>query len=114
MQLPVADVESDHRRGAVLEQAVGETARRRADVEARGPADVDAEHVERVLELLPAPRDVPRRRGDGQLDVLVELLPGLRVTCDPPGQDERLRLRAGLGETAFDEEDIEPLLHAEG
>ena len=62
VELPVADVERDHARRAALEQDVGEAAGRRADVEAVEARGVDAEHVERVRELLAAARDVGRRR----------------------------------------------------
>ena len=74
MQLPVADVERDHARGAALEQHVGEAAGRGADVEAVEPARVDPERVERVRELLAAARNVRRRRVDRELGVLVDLL----------------------------------------
>ena len=48
---------------------------------------------------------------DGQLGVLVDLLPGLRPAPDEPREDERLRLRARLGQAAFDEQDVESFLH---
>ena len=79
MELAVADVERDHARGAALEQAVGEAAGRRADVEAVPARRVDAERVERVRELLAAARDEPRRALDLELAPLVDLLPGLVV-----------------------------------
>ena len=83
VQLAVADVERDHARGAALEQAVGEAARRGADVErSRGPSSVEAERVERVRELLAAARDVRRRPLDGQLGVLGHLV---RPACRSPG-----------------------------
>ena len=78
VQLPVADVERDHARGAALEEDVGEAAGRRADVEAVEPGRVDAERVERVRELVPAARDVRRRALDLERDRLVDLLAGLR------------------------------------
>ena len=51
MKLAVADVERDHMRRAVLEQAVGEAARGRADVEAAQAVGGNVEGFERVLEL---------------------------------------------------------------
>ena len=42
---------------------------------------------------------------------LVDLVARLVVALDKPRDDERLRLRARLCETALDEEDVEPLLH---
>ena len=38
-------------------------------------------------------------------------MPRLVVTGHEPRQHERLRLRATLREPAFDEHDVEPLLH---
>ena len=75
VQLPVADVERDHVRGAVLQQAVGEAAGRGADVEAVEARDGDGERFERVLELLAAAGDVARRPLDRELGALVDLLP---------------------------------------
>ena len=110
MQLPVADVERDHARGPALEQHVGEAAGRRADVERVAPGDLDAERLERVRELLAPARDEARRLGHGQLRRLVDLLARLLVARHAPGQDERLRLRAALGEPTLDEQHVEPLL----
>ena len=62
VELAVGDVERDHVRRAALQQAVGEAAGGRADVQRRGgrrPAT--AERVERVGELDAAARDVRRR-----------------------------------------------------
>ena len=116
MQLPVADVERDHARRAALQEDVGEPAGRRTDVEAVEAGDVEPERVERVRELVPRARDVRRRRVDVQLDRLVELLAGLRVTGDATGHDERLSLGARLGEPALDEQHVKPPLgaHAAG
>ena len=65
MELPVADVERNDARRASLQQAVGEAAGRRSDVEAERSFDADPERVERVRELLTAPRDEGRRRLHG-------------------------------------------------
>jgi hypothetical protein len=46
MQLAVADVERDHSRGSRLQQAVGEAAGRRTDVEAALLSNVDLELLE--------------------------------------------------------------------
>ena len=112
MELAVAHVDRHDPRRAPLEQAVGEAAGRRAEVEAVEAGHVEAHGVERVGELLPAAGDEARRRLDRQLRVLVDLRAGLRVAGHEPGEDERLRLRAALGEPALDEQDVEPLLHA--
>ena len=86
MELPVADVERDHARGAALEEDVGEAAGRGADVEAVAPGRVDAERVERVRELLAAARDEPRPALDVELGRLVDLLAGLRVPGTRPAR----------------------------
>ena len=72
--------------------------------------DVDPERVERVLQLLPAARDEAWRPLDLELDVVGDLLAGLVVPDDEPGEHERLCLGARLRETALDQEDVEPLL----
>ena len=112
MELPVADVERDHPSGAALQEAVGEATRRGAEVEAVPPRGIDLERVERVRELLAAAGDEPRRALDVELGVVGDLRAGLREARHEPGEHERLRLRAALGETALDEQDVEPLAHA--
>ena len=62
-----------------------------------------------MRELLAAARDVRRRSLDRELGVLLDLLAGLVVAVDEPGEHERLGLRARLGEPALDEEDVEAL-----
>ena len=110
MQLPVADVERDHARRAALEEHVGEAAGRRADVAAVEPADVEAERIERVRELVPRARDVRRRALDGQLGVLVDLRARLVEAGHEPGEHERLCLRAALREPTLDEQDVQTFL----
>ena len=114
VELAVADVERDHARGAGLEEAVGEAAGRGADVETVLAGDVEAESLERGSELLAAARDEARARGDLELRALLDLLAGLRVPLDAPGEHERLRLRAALGEPALDEQHVQALLGAHG
>ena len=55
-ELTAADVDRDDVRGAVPQQAVGEAARRRADVDRAGAGDVDRERGERARELRAAAR----------------------------------------------------------
>ena len=110
MQLPVADVERDHARGAELQENVREPAGGGADVEAVAPGRVDAEGVERVRELLAAARDEARAALDLELGRLVHLLAGLRVPGDEACEHERLRLGTALREAPFDEQDVQPLL----
>ncbi len=77
VELAVGDVERDHVRGAALQQAVGEAARRGADVERLAPRDVDRQRVERVGELDAAARDELGRSVDAELDVVLHKLPRL-------------------------------------
>ena len=46
-----------------------------------------------------------------QLGGFVDLRPGLVVARNEARDHERLRLRAALGEAAFHEQDVKPLLH---
>ena len=110
VQLAVADVEGHDARGAALEQDVGEPAGRCADIEAVEPRRIDAGCFERVRELLAAARDVTRRLRHRELRRLVHLLAGLRVARHEACEDERLRLRAALGQPTLDEQHVEPLL----
>ena len=112
VQLAVADVECADPRGAGLQEAVGEAARRGPDVQAILPDHVDLERLERVRELLAPTGDEARPALDLERGGLVDLLPRLRVSLHAPGEDERLRLRAAFGEPTLDQQDVQPLLHA--
>ena len=114
MKLAVADVERDHPRRTVLQQAIREASRRGPDVEAILARGVEREQLEGVRELLAAPRDESWRPLDLEHDRLVELRARLVVARNEPGDDECLRLAAGLREAALHEQDIEPLLHSRG
>ena len=108
MELPVADVDRDHARRAALEQHVGEAAGRRADVEAVEARRIDAEA--RRARARASRRRARRTRGGASTSssrVLVHLLARLVVAGHEPGEDERLRLRARLGEPALHEEDVQ-------
>ena len=111
VQLAVPDVDRDHPAGPVLEEGVGEPARRRSEVEAVSAVDLDLDLRERVRELLTAARHVSRRGLDPQLRILVDLMTRLLVPGHEPRQHERLRLRSALGEAALHEQDVQPLLH---
>ena len=108
MELVVADVHGGHARRAVLEQAVREAARRRADVEAVEPADDEGAVVDGPLELLAAAADESRLGGEGYLGVVGEgvagLGGGLSVDEDLPREDEALRQFARLREAARHDE----------
>ncbi len=110
VQLAVADVERDHSRGAALQEHVGEAAGRRAHVETVEPRDVECECVQCVRELVSRTRDVRRRRLDLERRRLVHLLTRLGVPGHATGHDQRLSLRARLGQPALDEQDVKSLL----
>jgi hypothetical protein len=111
VQLCASHVERDHLGRAALKEDVGEAARRGADVEAATAPGIDAEDLERVVELLAAAGHEPRLLAELQRDGLVHLLPRLVESGHPPGHHERLRLGARLGEAALDEENVEALFH---
>ena len=77
----------------------------------RKPSGDRSEGLERVLELLTAAGDVARGPLDDEVGVLVNLLSRLLMPGNSPGEHKRLRLRAGLGEPALHQQDVEPLLH---
>ena len=112
VQLAVADVERDHTRSATLKQDVGEATGRSTDVKAVPPGRIDAESVEGVRELGPAPRDVRFPLRHGELRGLVHLLARLLVPGHPAREQERLRLGAALGEPALHQQYVNPFLHA--
>jgi hypothetical protein len=112
VELPIADVESDHPCSAPLEEDVGEAAGRGSDIDAIEAGRVDAEPIEPVRELLPSARDVRRQALDLELGVLRNLLARLVVAAHKPGEDESLRLRPRPGQAALDEKDVEALLQA--
>jgi aminoglycoside 6'-N-acetyltransferase len=112
VQLAVANVQRDHACCAPLEQNVGEAAGGGADVEALPPGRIDAERVEGVGELGPAPRDVGLSLRHRQLRGLVHLLARFLVPGHPAGEQECLRLGAAVRKPALDQEYVNPFLHA--
>jgi len=62
VQLPIADIDGDHAWCAVLQQAVGEPAGRRARVEGSTAAHIDLEALERRRQLLAPSAHVAQRR----------------------------------------------------
>jgi aminoglycoside 6'-N-acetyltransferase len=112
VQLAVANVQRDHACCAALEQNVGEAAGGGADVEAVPPGRIDAERVEGVGELGPAPRDVGLSLRHRQLRGLVHLLARFLVPGHPAGEQECLRLGAAVRKPALDQEYVNPFLHA--
>ena len=111
VQLGPPDVERAHACRAVLQETVGEAAGRGSDVEALLVADIDGQDLDRVCELLAAARDETRALDELELGGIVDLSARLREASHPAGQDERLRLRARLGQAALHEQHVQPLLH---
>ena len=100
-ELRAAHVDGEHARGAALEEAVREAARRRPDVradEARGIEPALGHRRESAVELVAAARDEPRALAHGDRRVRREERPRLvdagarRVHL--AGEDEGLRCRA--------------------
>ena len=65
VQLPVTDVERHHVGCSSLQETVGEPARRSAGIQGSHAGDIEAEHVEGMIELLcAASHEAGRRAGD--------------------------------------------------
>ncbi len=94
VELAVAHVQGDHARRPAAQQAVGEPAGGRAEVEGVDAGDVDGQGVERARELEPAPRDVAVVAADVEFGVLrhagAGLVDGPPVDPHAPGHDGRL------------------------
>ena len=112
MQLAVAHVHSCNSSRAALQQHVREPSGGGADVETVATGGIDTEDVERVRKLVSAARHVRRRGLDLQRRRLVDLHAGFLVSGNSPRENECLRLRARVGQSPLDEEDVESLLHA--
>ena len=115
MELIVADVHRGDARRAVLQQAVGEAARRRADVEAVEPLDGESEMRERALELPAAAAHEALGRLDLDLRVVSHAVAGLGVGdalhAHLPLAHEALRERARLREPARHQQFVETDVH---
>ena len=113
IELAVADVEGDHAPRAALEEHVGESARRGADVQPEPFAHVDAKDVQRMGELDPASADVlmigtvNRHLGVGG-NVGPRFGDREPVDSDLAGQDQGARPLARRGEAAVNDEHVEP------
>ena len=115
VDLPVTDVERHDACGAALQQHVGESAGRRADVERLASGDVDLEGVERVGQLEPAAPDIGmigRDQFDGRA-VSTRCRPWSPAGRTPhlAGEDQRPRAFARSDEPTFDEQLIETEAH---
>ena len=96
---------------ATLQQAVGETAGGRAEVNGGQAGDGELKMFQRVFELVPPPADEFFRRG--QLDLIRRphgvawLARGMAVDFDLPGHDGALGFLAAVAQAAFNEDLIE-------
>ena len=111
VELPVANVDGDHAGGTALQEAVGETAGRGADVEDVGAGCVPAEVLQHAVKLVAGAGDEARQIPYGELVGRRHLLarrPGrLAVDGDEPGENPGLGLRAGRREPTGGERLIE-------
>ena len=116
IELARAHVHGVHARRAVLQQAVGEAAGGGADVQAQPARHIDAEMIQRRLQLQPAAAHIasalPATSMRLAASTRVARLDGfLSVDQHLAGHDESLRFLAGFGQAALDQQTIEPLLH---
>ena len=115
VELAPPDVDGDHGLRASLEQDVGESAGRGADVETDEPARIERKGVEGGGEFHAAPRSVGVRRvgfDRGAVgDPVRRLAQRLAADTDEPGGDRRLRPRPAHKEAALDENDVRALAH---
>ena len=77
VELSITNVHRDHRGGAALQQAVGEAPRRRPHIERNTPRHRDLGARQRVLQLDPPARHIPRALGDAYLHIGRDHLPRL-------------------------------------
>src|SRR5688572_5886871 len=108
----MAHVEGDDPGGAALEEDVGESAGRGADIERLAAADLYAECVERVRQLEAAAADVRVILADQRhvrlgLDLRARLADDLAVDGDLRGEDQRARAFARRGQSPVGDELIQ-------
>jgi len=114
VQLPVADIDRINPVGAVLQQAVGESAGRGPDVGAHPSGRLQPELLEGRLQLLTTPGD--EAGGGDHFDCRVRGHPGrglqheLSLQPHLAGHDHPLGEGAALDQAARDEQLIEPFL----
>jgi hypothetical protein len=117
-ELSASHVESIDARRTALQQDIGESAGRRANIEADPAGRIDVKGIQRRRQLLSAARDVARPRDEldrgRHIDQIARLAvpPCLiaRTYQDVAGQQQGLRFRASLGQAALDQKLIEPKL----
>src|SRR5207253_5244217 len=112
VQLALAHIDRVHPDGAALEEAVGEAAGGRPDVQRDLAARVDAELVQGRVELLATARHEPRALRDRDRRHIRHRRRGavgdLAVHANRAREDERLRALAAGSERTLDEQLVEP------
>ena len=120
VDLAVSGVDRDHASGAVLQEAIGETAGGGADVEASFAGDVDLPMLKTFFELESAAAYVLKILAEESnvgvgIDAGAGLFDFLTLDQNLSGKDQRLRSLTRSGETAFEKQFIQPsfqlLLH---
>ncbi len=110
MELGAADIDSEDRDRAMLEEAIGEPSCGRAEVQAGEPGDIDGEVGEGVFELEAAATDVLFAFDELDRCLGVEegggFDEGLSADAGTAGHDQAAGALAGIGETTLNEEDI--------
>ncbi len=114
--LPVAGIDCDHAGCAMLQHAVGKTARGGADIHAVAPVEIDLPTGQRGFQLEPAPADValllPQH---AQQRSILNRAPGLfhllLVDQHAPGQDQGLRPFSRRRQTLLDQQLIQAVPH---
>src|SRR5438128_853208 len=114
IELIGADIDCIHPHSTALQQAISESASRSTNVDADLASGVDAKVIEGCFELQPTAADVAellsqlnRSIANNCLSRLLRLLP---VDRDLAGEDERLRLLAGLDKSTVDQQLVDALL----
>lgn len=112
VELRAADVDAHDIGGAGLERAVGEAAGGSADVEDVGVAQIEGKALDGAGEFFAAAGDEAWGLLDGEIEIGGKLAAGFieafGAVEDATAHDERFGLGAGGGETARDEEFVEP------
>ena len=108
MQLAAPDIDRIDPPCAALEQRLGETAGRSADIEADALRGIDRAGVERSRKLHPAARDEGMRGRSGKFGVAGDFVGSLMhrraIGADATGGDGGLRLGAALEQAALDQQ----------
>ena len=111
VELPFADIDGIDPRRAALQQTIGEPARRRSDIERDEARHVEAEVVQRALELLAASGGETRTGFDGDDRILGHrrrrTVGSVARDTDRTREDERLRALAAGCELSLHEQLIQ-------